>query len=171
MLLDRFCRYVRIATQADEASASYPSTPGQLELGRLLAQELQALGVRDAVQDEHGIVLGTLPATQTAACPVIAWIAHVDTSPETSGHGVNPIVHRAYDGKDIVLPGDPAKAIRVADNPALAALVSKTFSPSDGTTLLGADDKAGIAVIMEAATYLMAHPEIAPGPIRICFTC
>ena len=171
MLLDRFCRYVRIATQADEASASYPSTPGQLELGRLLAQELQALGVRDAVQDEHGIVLGTLPATQTAACPVIAWIAHVDTSPETSGHGVNPIVHRAYDGKDIVLPGDPAKVIRVADNPALAALVGKTIFTSDGTTLLGADDKAGIAVIMEAATYLMAHPEIAHGPIRICFTC
>src|SRR5436309_13728772 len=104
-LEDRFCRYVRIDTQANEASTTYPSTPGQLELGRLLAQELQALGVRDAVQNEHGIVLATLPATQSKAAPVIAWISHVDTSPETSGHGVQPIVQRNYDGKDIVLPG------------------------------------------------------------------
>src|SRR6266851_2118895 len=112
MLLDRFCRYVRIDTQADEASATYPSTPGQRELGRMLAQELQALGVRDAAQDEHGIVLATLPATQAKPCPVIAWIAHVDTSPETSGHGVKPQVHRDYGGQDIVLPGDPSKVIR-----------------------------------------------------------
>src|ERR1019366_3728961 len=103
MLLDRFCRYVRIDTQANEASASYPSTPGQLELGKLLTQELQAMGVRDAAQDEHGIVLATLPATQAKPCPVIAWISHVDTSPETSGRGVKPIVHSNYDGKDIVL--------------------------------------------------------------------
>src|SRR5437763_16210418 len=94
MLLDRFCRYVRIDTQANEAATTYPSTPGQLELGRLLAQELQALGVKDAAQDAHGIVLATLPATQSKACPVIAWIAHVDTSPETSGRGVKAIVHR-----------------------------------------------------------------------------
>src|ERR1700683_686555 len=123
MLLERFCRYVRIDTQADEASATYPSTPGQLALGRLLAQELQAMGVGDAVQDEHGIVLATLPSTQAKACPVIAWIAHVDTSPETSGHAVKPIVHRNYNGKDIVLPGDPSKVIRVADNPDLKALL------------------------------------------------
>jgi tripeptide aminopeptidase len=171
MLLDRFCRYVRIDTQADEASKTYPSTPGQLELGRLLAQELQALGVRDAVQDEHGIVLATVPATQTKACPVIAWIAHVDTSPETSGHGVRPQVHRDYDGRDIVLPGDPTKILRVADNPELTSLVGKTLVTSDGTTLLGADDKAGVAIIMQAVEHLMAHPEIAHGPIRICFTC
>jgi tripeptide aminopeptidase len=170
-LLDRFCRYVRIDTQADEASTTYPSTPGQLELGGLLAQELQAMGVRDAVQDEHGIVLATLPSTQTKTCPVIAWISHVDTSPETSGHGVKPIVHRNYDGKDIVLPGDPSKVLRVADNPALLTVVGKTLVTTDGTTLLGADDKAGIAVIMQAAAHLMAHPEIAHGPIRICFTC
>src|SRR5437867_4679398 len=171
MILDRFCRYVRIDTQANEASASYPSTPGQLELGRLLAQELLAMGVRDAVQDEHGIVLATLPATQAKACPVIAWIAHVDTSPETSGHGVKPQVFRNYDGKDIVLPGDPSKVIRVADNPELMGLVGKTLVTTDGTTLLGADDKAGIAVIMSAAAHLLSHPEIAHGPIRICFTC
>ncbi len=170
-LLERFCRYVQIDTQADEAAQSYPSTPGQLELGRLLTQELLALGVRDAAQDEHGIVLATLPATQTKPCPVVAWIAHVDTSPETTGKAVKPIVHRGYDGKDIVLPGDPSKVIRVADNPELAALVGKTLVTTDGTPLLGADDKAGIAVIMSAAAHLMAHPEIAHGPIRICFTC
>jgi tripeptide aminopeptidase len=171
MLLERFCRYVRIDTQADEASTSYPSTPGQLELGKLLTQELLALGVRDAAQDEHGIVLATLSATQAKAAPVIAWISHVDTSPETSGHGVKPIVHRNYDGKDILLPGDATKVIRVADNPELAALRGKTLVTTDGTTLLGADDKAGIAVIMHAVEYLMTHPEIPHGPIRICFTC
>ncbi len=171
MLLDRFCHYVRIDTQADEASKTYPSTPGQLELGRLLAQELQALGLRDAIQDEHGIVLATVPATQPKACPVIAWIAHVDTSPETSGHGVKPQVQRDYDGRDIVLSGDPSKILRVADNPELKTLVGKTLVTSDGTTLLGADDKAGVAIIMQAVEYLMAHPEIAHGPIRICFTC
>jgi tripeptide aminopeptidase len=171
MLLDRFCRYVRIDTQADEASTTYPSTRGQLELGRMLAQELQALGMRDAVQDEHGVVLATLPATGAKACPVIAWIAHVDTSPETSGLAVQPIVLRNYDGMDIVLPRDPTKVIRVEDNPELKSMVGKTLVTTDGTTLLGADDKAGIAVIMEAAAHLMAHPEIAHGPIRICFTC
>jgi tripeptide aminopeptidase len=171
MLLDRFCRYVRIDTQADEASKTYPSTPGQLELGRLLAQELQALGVHDAAQDEHGIVLATVPATQPKDCPVIAWIAHVDTSPETSGHGVKPLVHRDYDGKDIVLPGDSTKILRVADNPELKSLVGKTLVTTDGTTLLGADDKAGVAIIMQAVEHLMTHRDIAHGPIRICFTC
>ena len=170
-LLDRFCRYVRIDTQADEASPTYPSTRGQLELGRLLAQELQAMGVRDAAQDEHGIVMATLPATQRKSGPVIAWIAHVDTSPETSGHGVKPLVHRDYDGKDIVLEGDPTKVLRVEENPELKALIGKTLITTHGTTLLGADDKAGIAVIMEAAAHLTAHPEIGHGPVRICFTC
>jgi tripeptide aminopeptidase len=170
-LLDRFCRYVRIGTQADETSGTYPSSPGQLELGRLLTQELLALGVRDAAQDEHGIVLATLPATVSHAAPTIAWIAHVDTSPETSGNGVKPIVHRNYAGGDIVLPGDRTKVIRVADNPELTSLKGTTLITTDGTTLLGADDKAGIAVIMEAAAYLMAHPEAPHGPVRICFTC
>src|SRR5260370_12714595 len=131
-LLDRFCRYVRIDTQADEASSTYPSTRGQLELGRMLAQELQAMGVRDAVQDEHGVVLATLPATQAKAGPVIAWIAHVDTSPETSGHAVKPIVLRNYDGMDIVLPGDPTKVIRVEDNPELKSMLGKTLVTTDG---------------------------------------
>jgi len=170
-LLDRFCRYVQIDTQANEKAATYPSSPGQLELGRVVLAEMQALGIRDAVQDEHGIVMGTLPATGRPAAPVVAWIAHFDTSPETSGHNVQPIVHRAYAGGDIVLPGDPSKVIRVSDNPELDALKGSTLVTTDGTTLLGADDKAGLAVILETAAFLMAHPEVPRGPIRLCFTC
>jgi tripeptide aminopeptidase len=170
-LLDRFCRYVRIHTQADETATTYPSTPGQLELGRLLEQELRDMGLRDAAQDENGIVLATIPATVKHAAPTIAWIAHVDTSPETSGLNVKPIVHSPYDGGDIVLPGDPSRAIRVADNPELVHLKGKTLITTDGTTLLGADDKAGVAVIMEAAKQLLARPDVPHGPIRVCFTC
>ncbi|HXG12719.1 MAG TPA: peptidase T [Gemmataceae bacterium] len=170
-LLDRFCRYVRIDTQADEKATTYPSSVGQLELGRLLVEELRELGLRDAHQDAHGIVMATIPATVSRSAPTIAWIAHLDTSPETSGRNVKPIIHRDYDGGDMVLPGDPTKVLRVADNPELAALKGKTIITTDGTTLLGADDKAGVAVIMETAAYLMAHPEVPHGPIRICFTC
>jgi len=170
-LLDRFCRYVRIDTQADEKSATYPSSPGQLELGKLLTSELRALGLADATQDEHGIVLATVPANVIGPAPTVAFIAHVDTSPETSGHNVQPVVHRNYDGHDIVLPGDRSKVLRVADSPELALLKGKTIITTDGTTLLGADDKAGVAVIMELVAYLVAHREIPHGPIRICFTC
>src|SRR5262249_25427724 len=119
-LLDRFCRYVRIDTQADEKATSTPSSPGQLELGRLLVDQLHALGLRDAAVDKHGIIMATVPATQQRAAPVIGWVAHLDTSPETSGRDVQPIVHRHYDGGDIVLPGDATKVLRVADNPDLA---------------------------------------------------
>jgi tripeptide aminopeptidase len=170
-LLDRFCRYVRIDTQADEAARTYPSTPGQLALGRLLVEELHALGMRDAEQDAHGIVLATVPATVPHPAPTIAWIAHVDTSPETTGHNVKPIIHANYQGNDLVLPGDPSRVLRVADNPELRDLVGRTIITTDGTTLLGADDKAGVAVIMEAASELLARPEISHGPIRLCFTC
>ncbi|MFN4259443.1 MAG: peptidase T [Gemmataceae bacterium] len=170
-LLERFCRYVRIDTQADERATTYPSSPGQLELGRLLVDELREMGVQDAAVDEHGIVLGTVPATSARGSPTIAWIAHLDTSPETSGHNVRPLVHRNYDGGDIVLPGDPAKVLRPADDPDLARMKGGTLITTDGTTLLGGDDKAGIAVIMEAAAYLLAHPELPHGPIRVCFTC
>ncbi|HWG47096.1 MAG TPA: peptidase T [Gemmataceae bacterium] len=170
-LLDRFCRYVRIDTTAVEGAATYPSSPGQLELGRMLTEELRALGLHDAKQDEHGIVLATIPATVRHDAPAIAWIAHVDTSPETTGRNVKPIVHENYDGHDIVLPGDPSKVIRIADNPELLTVKGKTLITTDGTTLLGADDKAGVAVIMEAAAQLMARPEVPHGPIRVCFTC
>jgi tripeptide aminopeptidase len=170
-LLDRFCRYVRIDTQSNESAGKYPSTDGQLELGRLLAGELRALDLKDVEQDQHGIVWATVPATVSKKVPVIAFNAHVDTSPETTDHNVKPIVHANYDGQDIVLPGDPSKGLRVADNPELAALKGKTIITTDGTTLLGGDDKAGVAVIMETAAFLMAHREIPHGLIRICFTC
>jgi tripeptide aminopeptidase len=179
-LLDRFCRYVRIDTQADEKAKTYPSSPGQLELGRLLVKELRDMGLSDAAADEHGIVMATIPGTrdqglgvksQELGSPVMAWIAHLDTSPETSGHNVKPIVHRGYDGKDIVLPGDSTKVIRLSESPELAMLRGSTIITTDGTTLLGGDDKCGVAVIMETAAYLLAHPEIPHGPIRICFTC
>jgi tripeptide aminopeptidase len=170
-LLERFCRYVQVDTQANEKATTYPSSPGQLELGRIVLAEMRSLGIKDAAQDEHGIVMGTLPATGRPSAPVIALIAHFDTSPETSGHNVKPIVHRTYPGGDIVLPGDPSKVIRVLDNPELDKLKGCTLVTTAGTTLLGADDKAGLAVIMETAACLMAHPEIPHGPIRLCFTC
>ncbi|HEV3204174.1 MAG TPA: peptidase T [Gemmataceae bacterium] len=170
-ILERFCRYVRVHTQADESTNTYPSSAGQRELGRMLVEELHALDVKDAASDPHGIIMATLPATIVQPVPTIAWVAHLDTSPETSGKNVNPIVHRNYDGRDIVLPGDPNKVIRVSENPELAGMIGKTLVTTDGTTLLGADDKAGIAVIMEAAAFLMAHPEIPHGRIRLCFTC
>src|SRR6266851_4048744 len=174
-LLDRFCRYVLMDNQADEKATTYPSSPGQLELGRLLEKELRDMSLRDAAADEYGIVLATLPATNrsdnSSRSPVIAWIAHLDTSPETSGHNVKPIVHRDYEGQDIILPGDPSKVIRVSECPELAKLRGSTIITTDGTTLLGGDDKCGVAVIMEAAAYLLAHPEVRHGPIRICFTC
>src|SRR5271169_2122087 len=116
-LLERFCRYVRIGTQANESAGTYPSSPGQLELGRLLLEELRSLNAADAEADQFGIVMATIPATTSKPAPTIAWIAHMDTSPETSGHGVKPIVHRNYDGGDIVLPGDPTKVLRPATDP------------------------------------------------------
>jgi tripeptide aminopeptidase len=170
-LLDRFVRYARIGTQSDEKATTYPSSPGQLELGRLLARELAETGLKNATQDEFGIVLATVPATVPHSAPVIAWIAHVDTSPETSGHNVKPIIHRNFSGEDIILPGDSSKILRVVDCPELLNAKGKTLITTDGTTLLGSDDKSGVAVIMEAAAYLLAHPEIAHGPIRVCFTC
>lgn len=170
-LLDRFLRYVRIDTTAVESAATYPSSPGQLELGKVLVGELRELGLKDAEQDQHGIVMATVPATVRLAVPAIAWIAHMDTSPETTGKNVQPQVHRNYDGADIVLPGDKSKVLKVADNPELLHWKGKTVITTDGTTLLGADNKAGVAVIMDAAAHLVAHPEIPHGPIRICFTC
>lgn len=170
-ILDRFVRYVRINTQSSEHSTTYPSTPGQLDLSRLLATECRTLGLRDVSWDEFGIVMATIPATVPHAAPTIAWLAHVDTSPETSGAGVKPIVHEKYDGRDIVLPGDVNKVIRVSENPVLRELIGATIVTTDGTTLLGADDKAGVAAIMTAAEHLMSHPELPHGPIRVCFTC
>ena len=169
-LLDRFLRYVKIESTAAEDSKTYPSSPGQLEMGKLLASELRDLKITDAVQDEHGIVMGTVPGNVPGA-PTICWCSHVDTSPEFSAKDVKPQVIRSYDGKDITLPGDRSRVIKVAECEALKHLKGKTLITTDGTTLLGADDKAGVAVIMTAAAHLMAHPELKHGPIRIVFTC
>lgn len=169
-LLDRFLHYVRIDTQANEKAETYPSTPGQRELGRLLCEELRAMGVQSVEQDEHGLVFATIAATVPEA-PTIAFTAHLDTSPETSGCNVQPQVIRHYPGGDIPLPGDPRQVIRVAENPELNQLIGKTLITTDGTTLLGADDKAGVAVIMEACRILCENPNIPHGTIRIVFTC
>ncbi|MFO0850071.1 MAG: peptidase T [Gemmataceae bacterium] len=169
-LEDRFLRYVRVGTQADEKATTYPSSPGQLELGRMLRDELLAMGYADARQTEFGIVHATIPATVPGA-PTVALNAHVDTSPEFSGKGVNPQVIRGYDGRDIVLPGDPSRVIRVSDTPELAKLVGKTLVTTDGTTLLGGDDKAGVAVIMELARVLSEDKSIPHGPVKVVFTC
>jgi tripeptide aminopeptidase len=170
-LLERFLRYVQIDTTAQADAQGYPSSSGQLELGRLLVAELQAHGIRDAQQDRHGIVLATVPATAAGTIPTIALCSHLDTSPETTGAGVKPQVIEDYSGGDIVLPGDPSRVIRVADDPELPSYRGRTLVTSDGTTLLGADDKAGVAIVMETAARLIERPEIPHGPVRICFTC
>jgi tripeptide aminopeptidase len=170
-LLERFLRYVQVNTMAKEETPEYPSSQGQLELGRILVEELRQAGVAEARQDRHGIVAATLPATTDRPVPTIAFCAHLDTSPETSGVDVKPQVVENYPGGDLILPGDPNRVIRVSDNPELDQLVGRTIITSDGTTLLGADDKAGVAAIMEAAVWLTEHPKIPHGPIRICFTC
>jgi tripeptide aminopeptidase len=169
-LLDRFLRYARVDTQADDRTTAYPSSPGQLVLGKMLRDELAALGLADARQDGHGLVFATVPGNVPGA-PTIAFNAHVDTNPENSGKDVNPQVIRDYPGGDVVLPKDPTKVIRIADNPELSALVGKTIITTDGTTLLGADDKAGLAVIMEAVRTLVENPSIPHGPVAVVFTC
>ena len=169
--LERFLRYVQIDTRSDDRSSTSPSTPGQLVLLTLLQSELQAMGVADASVDDHGVLMATVPATTTRSdVPTIGFIAHVDTSPEMPGDNVKPMVHRQYDGRDLVLPDDPASVLRLADNPPLAACIGEDIVTASGLTLLGADDKAGVAEIMAAAEYLMAHPEIAHGAVRIAFT-
>lgn len=170
-LLARFLRYVTIDSTADPSSKTYPSSPGQWDMGRALVEDLRQIGLADVELDAHGLVWATVPANVAYSTPVIAFNAHVDTSPETSGTNVKPQVIRDYAGGDIVLPGDPTKVIRTAENPELAALVGRTLITTDGTTLLGADDKSGVAAIVEAAAYLMEHPELKHGPIRVLFTC
>jgi tripeptide aminopeptidase len=174
-LLGRFLRYVQIDTTADDNAKTYPSSPGQLTLGKLLADELREMGLKDVEHDSHGLVWATIPASArppgNQQLPVVALNAHVDTSPETTGKHVKPHVIRNYAGGDIPLAGDATKVIRVADNPELKQLHGKTIITTDGTTLLGADDKSGLAVIMELAHTLVEHPQLPHGPIRILFTC
>src|SRR3954447_7750056 len=167
-LLERFERYVRIESTAARARTKSPSTPGQLEMGRLLVEELKAIGIEDALLDDNGYVLATLPAT-VADAPVIGLVAHVDTSPDAPGAGVEPIVHRDYDGGVIALP----RGGTVLDPTTVSALADKRghdVITSSGDTLLGADDKAGVAEIVTAVSYLAAHPELPQPTIRVAFT-
>ena len=166
-VLERFLRYVQIDTQSDFSSTSYPSTAKQRDLTELLARELRELGVDDAAVDEHGYVFATLPGSSG---PTVGLIAHVDTSPDESGANVKPQVIRNYDGGEIPLPGNSRQALRPSESTLLAERVGHDIVTTDGTTLLGADDKAGVAEIMAAVAYLVRHPEIQHAPLRIAFT-
>jgi tripeptide aminopeptidase len=167
---ERFLRYVVIDTQSDPVSPSCPSTEKQKDLGRLLAAELRAMGIDDAHLDEHGYVYATIPANTDKQVPVICFCSHMDTSPDCTGKGVRPQIVRNYRGGDIVLPRDPTQVIRVADHLALADQIGNDIITTDGTTLLGADNKAGLAEIMDAAHFLINNPEIKHGAIKILFT-
>src|ERR1700760_315909 len=167
---ERFLRYVVIDTQSDAASPTCPSTEKQKNLGRLLAGELQAMGISDAHLDDNGYVYATIPATTDKKVPVICFCSHMDTSPDCTGKDVKPQIVKNYRGGDIMLPGDPTQVIRAADHPSLADQIGNDIVTTDGTTLLGADNKAGVAEIMDAAAFLVAHPEIKHGTIKILFT-
>jgi len=167
---ERFLRYVQIDTQSDPTSARCPSTEKQKDLGRILIDELLAIGISDAHLDEHGYVYATIPANIDKAVPVICFCSHMDTAPDCSGTDVKPLVHRNYHGGDIALPDDPTVVIRPTDHPDLANQLGNDIITASGTTLLGADDKAGVAEIMAAAELLMTHPEIKHGTIKILFT-
>jgi tripeptide aminopeptidase len=167
---ERFVRYAKIDTQSDPNSPICPSTEKQRNLALLLVEELKALGIVDAEMDEHGYVYATIPSNTNKNVPTICFCSHMDTSPDCSGTNVNPVIHKNYKGQDIVLPNDNAQVIRFNEHPALAAQIGNDIVTADGTTLLGADNKAGVAEIMDAAAYLMSHPEVKHGAIRILFT-
>ena len=170
-VLQRFLRYVAIDTQSAEGVEAYPSTEKQKDLGRVLLEELKALGVADASMDDHGYVTASLPSNVDHPVPAIGLVAHVDTSPDVSGKDVKPQIHRNYQGEVIVLPGDPNEVITAEENPDLAGLMGNDIVTSDGTTLLGADNKAGCAEIMAAVERLVKNPSIPHGKVCIGFTC
>jgi len=167
---ERFLRYVVIDTQSDASSPTCPSTEKQKDLGRLLAAELQAIGLTDAHLDEHGYVYATIPANTAKKVPVICFCSHMDTSPDCTGKNVRPQIVKNYRGGDIALPADPAQVIRVAEHPELNNQIGNDIITTDGTTLLGADNKAGIAEIMDAAHFLIQNPQVKHGTIKILFT-
>jgi len=169
-VLDRFLRYVVIDTQSDGDSPSQPSTEKQKDLGRVLVQDLLAIGLSDAHLDEHGYVYATVPANTDKDVPVICWCSHMDTAPDFTGTNVKPQIVRNYQGGDIQLPGDPSRVIRVADHPELANQIGNDIITTDGTTLLGADDKAGLSEIVTAADILMHDPSIKHGTIKLLLT-
>lgn len=169
-VLDRFLRYVVIDTQSDASSPTQPSTEKQKNLGRLLVEELLAIGLSDAHLDEHGYVYATVPSNTDKQVPVICFCSHMDTAPDFTGTNVKPQLVRNYAGGDIQLKGDPQQVIRVSDHPELANQIGNDIVTTDGTTLLGADDKAGIAEIVTAAQFLVANPDIRHGTIKLLFT-
>ena len=167
---ERFLKYVTIDTQSDASSPTCPSTEKQKNLGRLLVEELLAMGVKDAEMDENGYVYGTIPSNTEKQVPIVAFCSHMDTAPDCSGKDVKPLVHKNYDGSDIILPDDPTQIISANDHPQLKSKIGNDIITASGTTLLGADNKAGLAEIMDAAHFLMTHPEIKHGTIKILFT-
>ncbi|MGD9900484.1 MAG: peptidase T [Calditrichaceae bacterium] len=170
LFLDRFLSYVKYDTQSSEESETYPSTLKQLELSKKLVGELKELGLKDVELTEHGYVFGTLPSNVDFKVPVIGLISHVDTSPDVSGKNVNPVINKNYKGQDIVLENDKSQVIQFSNNPALKNCMGHDIITTDGTTLLGADNKAGVAEIMGAMNYLIENPEIKHGKIRVAFT-
>ncbi|HWZ34745.1 MAG TPA: peptidase T [Mucilaginibacter sp.] len=168
---ERFLRYVTIDTQSDPSSKTFPSTQKQKNLGNLLVNELLEIGVTDAHLDEFGYVYATIPAnTDKSNVPVICFCSHMDTSPDCSGENVRPIIHKNYDGADLVLPDDPTQILRLHEHPALKSQLGNDIITASGTTLLGADNKAGVAEIMDACYHLINNPQIKHGNIRILFT-
>lgn len=167
---ERFMRYVQVDTQSDPNSPAQPSTPKQKILSRILVHELHAIGITDALLDEHGYVYATIPATTTKDVPVLCYCSHVDTAPDCSGVNVVPILHEAWDGSDIVLPHDNSVVISTREHPYLSERIGDDIITASGHTLLGADDKAGVAIIMDLANYLVQHPKVKHGKIRILFT-
>ncbi len=169
-ITERFIRYVQIDTQSDPHSDTFPSTAKQKNLGKLLLNELIESGIKNAEMDDYGYVYATIPANTKKNVPVICFCSHIDTAPDCSGFAVNPIVHKNYDGSDIILPDDTSQVLRLTDYPYLNNHIGNEIITASGTTLLGADDKSGIAVIMEAALYLLQNPMIKHGDIKILFT-
>ncbi len=168
--VERFLKYVKYDTQSDEESTSFPSTEKQKVLSEELVKELKEIGLQDAHMDEWGYVMATLPSNTDKNVPAIGFIAHVDTSPAVTGENVNPVIQKNYQGGDIQLPNDFHQVIKVSDNPQLKEMIGYDIITTDGTTLLGADNKAGVAEIMDAVNYLVTHPEVKHGNIKICFT-
>jgi tripeptide aminopeptidase len=167
---ERFMRYVQADTQSDPLSNTYPTTEKQKNLSKILVEELKQIGIADAEMDEYGYVYATIPSNTNKKVPVVCFCAHVDTAPDASGTGVKPILHKNYLGQDILLPDDKNQVLRKLDFPYMEKLIGHDIITASGTTLLGSDDKAGVAEIMDAANFLITHPEVKHGTIKILFT-
>ena len=167
---ERFLRYVQVDTQSDPYSNNFPSSEKQKNLSNLLAEELQSIGVKDAHADEYGYVYATIPSNTDKQVPVICFCSHVDTAPDCSGTNVKPVLHKAYSGEDIILPDDTTQVISTEQYPYLKEHIGNDIITASGLTLLGGDDKSGVAEIMDMANYLTLHPDIKHGEIKIVFT-